>query len=215
MAYPGIRLRTRPLWLLGGILWVASLAVGVRALVGYENGEGAAGTPPAHWPGETHIPRRQHTFSLVMFAHPDCSCTRASLEEIGTLPPALRGKLDEFLEFRKPGSTTRDAQSSALWKTASEIPGLAVAFDGDGREARLFGAYVSGQTVLYDGDGDLVFSGGVTAMRGHVGDNIGMQAVLLRVTGFMTPLRHTPVFGCSLRDPLQAERERDPSWIKQ
>ena len=39
-----------------------------------------------------------------------------------------------------------------------------------------FGAETSGQTLLYDRDGRLLFSGGTTGSRGHDGDNAGFAS---------------------------------------
>ncbi len=50
--------------------------------------------------------------------------------------------------------------------------------DADGREARHFGAATSGQTLLYDERGTLVFSGGITGARAHAGDNVGRQSLV-------------------------------------
>jgi hypothetical protein len=48
---------------------------------------------------------------------------------------------------------------------------------GHGHEACLFGAATWGQTMVYGRDGRLLFSGGITAARGHYGDNAGTQAI--------------------------------------
>ena len=72
----------------------------------------------------------------------------------------------------------------------------------DGREARLFGAATSGQTMVYGRNGHLLFSGGITAARGHYGDNAGASAIgaLLEQP---TPQsgRKTAVYGCALFAP--------------
>ena len=72
--------------------------------------------------------------------------------------------------------------------------------DEGGVEASRFGAATSGQAILYDGDGRLVFSGGITAARGHFGDNAGSQALARLLIDGMPSRPHTPVFGCALFD---------------
>lgn len=42
---------------------------------------------------------------------------------------------------------------------------------------RRFGAYTSGQVMLYDTDRRLAFNGGITGSRGHEGNNKGRQAI--------------------------------------
>ena len=73
--------------------------------------------------------------------------------------------------------------------------------DGDGQEARLFHAVTSGQTVLYDSQGRLLFSGGITASRGHSGDNAGRSAIVSLVNAEVPDRTETLVFGCPLFSP--------------
>ena len=49
------------------------------------------------------------------------------------------------------------------------MPGVRVFEDPEATTARLFGARVSGQVLLYDAGGKLLFNGGITAFRGHPG----------------------------------------------
>jgi len=125
----------------------------------------------------------------------------------------LEGKLVALIPFRKPGARAGEARASDLWKQAAAIPGVLVFFDADGREAELFGATVSGQTMLYDTEGRLVFSGGITNGRGHQGDNPGVDSIIRKVRG-EAGQSHAPVFGCSLRDPSVKVLKEDPSWRK-
>ena len=75
---------------------------------------------------------------------------------------------------------------------------VAVRVDPEGVEARRFGSQTSGQIMLYDADGQLLFSGGITAARGHSGDNAGRNAILSLLTSGSSEQRGTPVFGCPL-----------------
>ena len=89
-------------------------------------------------------------------------------------------------------------EKSDLWNAAVALPDTTVVRDDDGREAERFGAVTSGQTLLYDAQGTLLFSGGITGARGHAGDNAGrasLVALLNRVPGAHSA---TDVFGCSL-----------------
>ncbi len=196
------------------LAWAGSVGIGLRTVFRYEATPGAAANAPAMWPSTSSVIRPRGKFALVLFVHPDCPCTRASIAELSVLMTQLQGKLRAFVDFRKPGASLSDMQQSGLWASAGAIPGVKVAFDHDGGEVHRFDASVSGQALLYNRDGQLVFSGGITAARGHEGDNEGVEAVIRHVNGEQAPF-HAPTFGCSLRDPSAMELNRDPSWKKQ
>jgi hypothetical protein len=201
-----------------GLIWATSIGLGTRAVATFENTPGRSADAPREWPGNGTIVRSPNRFTLVLFAHPDCPCTRASLTELEKLMTHLHGRLEAFVWFRKPDASLQDTQRSSIWKRASSIPGVTAGFDADGSIVRRFGAEVSGQTMLYDPDGRLVFSGGITDARGHEGDNDGEDAILLRVNGqearLHTSVLHTRVFGCSLVDPDAGQLAREYSWTK-
>jgi hypothetical protein len=74
--------------------------------------------------------------------------------------------------------------------------------DEDATQAAVFGVAVSGQTLLYDAAGRLIFSGGITDARGHSGDNAGRGALVSLLNGRASTVTRTPVFGCLLRGAL-------------
>jgi hypothetical protein len=100
--------------------------------------------------------------------------------------------------FAKPPNLPRDWEQTDLWETAAAIPGVKVMRDDDGLEARRFHAATSGQTMLYDKKGNLLFSGGITGGRGHEGDNAGRSAIVSLLTTGKADDWETPVFGCAL-----------------
>jgi hypothetical protein len=71
-----------------------------------------------------------------------------------------------------------------------------------GQEAKLFGAKTSGDVLLFGANGKLIFAGGITASRGHEGDNPGADAMLKALgesrRNKVSTTTATPVFGCSL-----------------
>ena len=85
----------RALWARRILLGVWSIAVvaGLALLTEFDTAPGAQGSPPRDWPagGSAQLDRSRPT--LLMFAHPRCPCTRASLDElerkIKTLEPSL------------------------------------------------------------------------------------------------------------------------------
>jgi hypothetical protein len=98
-----------------------------------------------------------------------------------------------------------EAESAAWAETdlairARSLPGVTVRSDPKGRESERFGISVSGHTAVYSPDGRLLFSGGITAARGHMGDNAGRAAIRSLLVNREPAASRTPVFGCSIQD---------------
>ena len=193
-------------------LWLVLILSGAHALLRYESTPGAPGTPPSLWPSHTGIVRPPDKFTLVMLSHPDCPCTRASLAELERVVARTQGQLVGFIVFSKPESSRAEIESSDLWHAASRIPGITPVDDQRGTASQSFHGYVSGQTMLYDPAGRLIFSGGITSGRGHQGDNAGAEAVIRRVNGDGQAPKATAVFGCALHNPNDQTAKEDPSW---
>lgn len=136
--------------------------------------------------------------TLVVFAHPRCPCSRASVGELALIMAKARGQVQARVWFYRPAGMPEDWAHTDLWHSASAIPGVSVAGDEGGAEAARFHATVSGQTLLYRGDGRRLFNGGITSARGHSGDNAGRSAVLALLQGHTFQAVETPVFGCAL-----------------
>ena len=122
-------------------------------------------------------------FSLLTLLHPDCPCSQASVTELGRLMAQLHGSLAADIVFVNPGLRTQNIQTASLWKRAAAMLDAAVFNDGLGRETALFGGAVSGEAMLYDPQGKLMFHGGITASRGHEGDNPGSDSIRALVRG--------------------------------
>jgi len=184
-------------------LWVLAVAIGIGILGKYSATPGRPAAPPLDWPASARLERGNGRATLVMFVHPHCPCSRASLEELAKVMAHTVGKLDANVFFYLPSSEASTWGRTDLWRTAHAIPGVRTFEDRDAIVARSFGAFTSGQTLLYSPGGRLLFKGGITAFRGHSGDNDGRSAVIAllqdeNVRENALPLV-TRVFGCSLR----------------
>ncbi|HWM24132.1 MAG TPA: hypothetical protein VNP98_04860 [Chthoniobacterales bacterium] len=179
------------------ILWIATVAFGLQTLFQYENTPGRVGALPRAWPA-SQIERSGDRPTLIMVAHPRCPCTRASVSELAQIMARLQGKIAAYVLLVKPKEAGRDWEETDLVRSAEAIPGVKVLLDPDGVEARRFGAETSGHTQLFGADGRLLFSGGITASRGHAGDNAGESAILALVNNQTPPQTETLVFGCAL-----------------
>ena len=181
------------------VVWLSVVAGGMALVWSYNHRPGEAAAAPARWPTDTRVPRA-NGYTLVMLAHPKCPCTRATVEELSKLMAHTEGQLKAFVLFVKPRGVPKDWDRTDLWQSASAIPGVTVLNDDDGAEAMRFGAHVSGQVMVYDQEGKLVFQGGITESRGQMGDNAGRSAIEAQVNRGSSDRDRTLVFGCPLFD---------------
>jgi hypothetical protein len=191
-----------------GATWTAALAFGARALFKYETTPGRSDPVASSWPAASIVPQPADKATLVMLAHPRCPCTRASVAELAKIMAHVSGKANAYVLFVEPANAGADWDDTDLRRSAAAIPGVTVLTDENGIEAARFGAQTSGHTLVFDREGKLLFSGGITATRGHVGDNAGENAVLAALRQ-QTPDRvRTAVYGCSLanRHPTGEEK---------
>jgi hypothetical protein len=181
-------------------LWLGAVGAGFLWLLDYSMTPGAAECAPQSWPSESGITRNAGLPTLVMFAHPLCPCSRASITELDEL---LRraGPMTAHVLMLDPDGVGEEWRDQALRDAAAAIPGVTVSSDKNGVEARRFGAGTSGHVVVYSDSGRLLFSGGITAARGHVGNNVGLERALASVQAGNTTCARSPVFGCGLEAP--------------
>jgi hypothetical protein len=188
------------------VVWLAALVAGQHWLLGYESAAGGQVEPPTDWPADSQVPRQPGRFTLVLFAHPHCPCTRATLTELAWLTARGGDRAAAQVLFVVPPGAPADWTDSSLTQQARATPGVTVGVDQGGAESRHFGAVTSGQVLLYDPAGRLVFRGGITAGRGHGGDNPGRAAVLGWLTGTGAARHQAPVYGCPLLEEDKVTR---------
>ena len=179
-------------------LWLPMVGFGLVVLWKYAASPGRA-SEVSDWPLDAPIRRASDRSTLLMFAHPHCPCSRASVGELAILMTRAQKDVSARVLFYQPKSESAEWVRTDLWRSAAAIPGVEVLADPENAIASRFGAFTSGQTLLFERNGRLMFRGGITAARGHSGDNAGRDAVLALLHGPQAPLQSTPVFGCSLR----------------
>ena len=184
----------------GAVVWLLVVCAGMRVVLSYANTPGPVTDSPGRWPSDSRLRPSPGRATLVMLAHPQCSCTRASLGELEQIMAHLHGRVAATVLFYRPEAAPAGWTASDLWDQASRIPGVTAAWDLEGAEARRFGGATSGQVLVYDARGYLLFSGGITASRGHSGDNFGRSAIVSAVSAGVIERGRAPVFGCSLLD---------------
>jgi hypothetical protein len=187
------------LWATFVALWFTGAASGLWVLWAYENRPGTAATAPARWPEQSDLAREEGRPTLILLVHPRCTCSAASLTEFAEILARAPKRPKAYVLFLKPHGVPDDWEKTDLWRRAAGLRDVTVVRDDDGLKAKMFGAVTSGQTFVYDGGGTLLFSGGITGARGHVGENAGRTAVLAslnRAAAVKNP--RTGVFGCEL-----------------
>jgi hypothetical protein len=195
--------RSNAIFVGGLALWLAGVGYGLDILWRYSTTPGHPASPPLHWPSHVSIEPPNGRPTIVMFAHPQCGCSRASLGELAIIMARARDRVAAYVFFYVPADRPKTWAHTDLWDDANAIPGVHTAEDQQNFMAEAFGAFTSGQILLYDFDGRLVFNGGITASRGHSGDSYGRDAILALIAATprgqaKLPIK-APVFGCSLR----------------
>jgi hypothetical protein len=183
-----------------GVIWIAAVASGLRFMLNYETTPGTTGAVPMTWPSQSSIQRSASQPTLLLFAHPRCPCTRATMGELAEMMAQTAGKVQTYVIFFTPPGADSNWTESDLHGSARAIPGVKVLSDVDGVEAKRFGAETSGHTLVFGRDGKLLFSGGITESRGHAGWNAGESAIVSILNGHGAPQNRSMVFGCSFSD---------------
>jgi hypothetical protein len=192
-----------PIWVATAI-WLAAFAAGTAAFLRFEFTPGDDTSAPPVWPKDSSLALGPEGATLVLFAHPHCVCTRASLDELQVVLSHPSHPVHAEIVFVQLPSFTDEEMRDESWEEAGRIPGLERRIDKGGIEARRFGALVSGYTVLYDASGKLLFDGGITGSRGQVGANAGRDSVIDFLRHGKADKIRTRAFGCYLFD--RAER---------
>lgn len=189
-----------------GVVWLVATVVGMASLWRYALDPGDPGAPPAEWPASARMQLASDRPTLLLFIHPHCPCSRATVGELASVMAACRDRVDARVLVLKPEGAGPGWEATDLWRSAAAIPGVAVSCDESGAEARRYGAETSGQVLLYDPSGHLLFHGGITGARGHAGDNESRdELVELILAGAPDIGSPAPVYGC----PLHASSDCD------
>src|SRR5438552_13697020 len=104
-------------------LWFIVVAAGLLFLWSYENTPGFTAAPPRRWPDASRIKPTTDRVTLVMLIHPQCPCTRASLEELDKLMAHCRSRMDAYVVIMKPVGLSDAWVKTDLWRNALKIPG--------------------------------------------------------------------------------------------
>jgi hypothetical protein len=191
-----------------GATWASAIALGFAGLAVYESRPGAAAAAPWEWPARTRLTRDPDRWTLVMFLHPRCPCSQASLQELAELLSGNPAQVRTILLCCKPPGVPDGWEQGETWRQAVSMKHVTVQIDENDEERSHFGVQTSGHVLLYDPSGRLRYDGGITRARGHVGANVGRAAVEALLRGETPPVDSGPVFGCPLVGPETSDSEK-------
>lgn len=182
----------------GALIWISLALFSFLPLLSYESKAALSGGTVQNWPLHTHVNRDGKT-TVLMFLHPLCPCSSASLNQLDRLMAASGASLTVIVFFEQPGSVEDAWSHSSLQEQAASIPGVKVVLDKNQTEAKNFCAATSGETFLYTTGGKLLFHGGLTPGRGHEGDCDGYDRALSLIRGKSSvTTQENAIFGCAL-----------------
>lgn len=197
-------------WRLPSCGWRCALAVGLTVvwlgvsgyywnlLFAHTYRSAAVGAAVSTWPNDTPLPREAADLQVVLFAHPLCPCTRATLAELGEALARLPTKPAVSAVFVTAGLSPAAVAKSDTLASARRIPSVHIEIDGSGGLARQFGATISGEVLVFDRQGTRLYRGGLTAGRGHRGGSAALTLFEQILSGSAYQAVETPVFGCRL-----------------
>lgn len=182
-------------------LWLTVTSAGLALMLRHDTTPSPVEPAPAVWPANQPLPLFSDRPTLVIFLHPKCPCSRATVAELEQLMAAPVGKVSATAVILRPASADAGWADTGIVRAAAAIPGVTTHVDVAGVEAAAFHATTSGETFVYDAQGRLRFHGGITGARGHIGDNPGLHAVQSLVLTGKSPVSETNTFGCPLQSP--------------
>jgi len=178
--------------------WLAVVGAGMASLAYYDQQAGETLAAPARIaPLAAEAPKKQR---LLVFIHPRCPCSTASLRELERLMSRCRNEVEAKVYFIRPENEPDSWARGSLWTLAQQIPGTTTSIDAGGKVSRQYAATTSGAIVVYSADGKLQYQGGITAARGHEGDSRGKEAIFAIARGETQEVSQCPVYGCPLWD---------------
>lgn len=178
-------------------LWLLCLNAGFYLIFSYEVTPGLPFHPPLKWPTESSIRFDHKKPALIIFFHPKCTCSRATLDELEIIQTKIRDATNYVAVFYQPKN------KPSLWSEdenlqRAKMMGFQIVIDWDGIETKRFSATASGSVVLYDTSDNLIFHGGITGARGHDGDNDGELSVIALLQKKPGAKANTRVYGCPI-----------------
>jgi len=182
------------------VVWLFATVGGMTVLWNHELRPGVAAEAPPRWPVDSTLERGESHSTMLVWIHPHCPCSWASIGELQRLLVHLPEPVDCQVVLSRPPQCDQEFVETDLTRAVRQIPDVRVVVDHEQQEATRFGVSTSGQVLLYGRDAELLFAGGITPGRGHAGDSVGGATLreIFRTDRSVTDSQECCVFGCEL-----------------
>ncbi|MDA8792481.1 hypothetical protein N9N67_04500 [Bacteriovoracaceae bacterium] len=178
-------------------IWSIGIISGLVITYEYSLGSGEKSQLKSSWPNESSLKFNPGKYNLVMFLHPECTCSKASLFHFKEILSEIKhDNLDSKIIFTMPKEKEKEWINSALVKEVKEAGSIQLIFDQSSEEFKRFDAKTSGQAFLFSPSKDLLFNGGITDSRGHIGYNQGEDFIINTLNKRGLASKDVDVFGC-------------------
>ncbi len=184
-------------------IWISAVSLCYGCLLNYSSTPALTTSGPSQFPQSQKLGLNKNGLTMIAFFHPQCPCSAATAAELGKILThhdfyKPHANLKVYAVISKPSGTDVSFTKSSLVSSLEVTRGVELVIDQNDVLSRQFGALASGQILLFNQQGEKLFSGGITTERGHEGESSGGAALGNYIRGQRTALKIAPVFGCSL-----------------
>src|SRR5258708_19848837 len=129
-------------------IWVGTVGAAVRAIRRFEVTPGRAATAPKSWPADSGLVRNPEAPTLVMLVHPQCSCTRASLQELQAVIEKAPRTMRTYVVVYRPRQAKPGWEQTGTYEAATRLRGTRVIVDDAGPQPKPSRSSTPAQTFL-------------------------------------------------------------------
>lgn len=183
-------------------VWLVAVCFSIAWFSKYESTAGAIGPQNRAWPASTTLPRNLNGPTIVLFLHPKCPCSTASIRQLFEFTDGVKDAAIVTVLVLPTGTDESFAQGPVIDLLEREYQHRPIV-DREGKEAELFGAQTSGQAYAYGLEARLLFCGGLTPARGQTGYTPSLHKLRTALQHRDSGPTSCPVFGCPLQNPPQ------------
>src|SRR5690349_12582099 len=105
-------------------VWLTAVIGGTCVMLAYATAPGRTSSSPVTWPDTSHLSQNSTLPTLLMFVHPHCPCSRASIGELALLMAHCQGSVNAQVVFLRPEGMTEEWVRTDSWNAAAKIPGV-------------------------------------------------------------------------------------------